>query len=277
MSAWVDFGLYSLQAALLWIMVPAWAARALRPLVTDNIHAPAHRGTGWMRFLQAWGILSVLLLLAYRLDAIPPPLSASALRRHDWEVQLMTSNLMLSLGLAFAAFGLWRFVRWMKDSASVPDEESAEAFPLTRDDFLPRGLQYAVYGLLLAGLLARPLAGLLWPERVGDVWGSLFMSVVVVVLLLFAAAGSVMRAPNHIDRALGPRYRWLEVSLCYLLLGNLALLEMASFALELSGQGSRRHVALLVAVFVSATLGGLMLLSLRRWQPPAPVRFETPE
>jgi hypothetical protein len=30
MSAWVDFGLYSLQAVLLWIVVPAWAARALR-------------------------------------------------------------------------------------------------------------------------------------------------------------------------------------------------------------------------------------------------------
>jgi hypothetical protein len=167
----------------------------------------------------------VLLLLAYRLDAIPPPLSASALHKHDWEVQLMTSNLMLALGLLFAAYGLWRFVHWMKESAATPEEDSAETFPLTRDDFLPRGLQYGVYGLLLAGLLARPLAGLIWPERVSDIWGSLFMSIVVVVLLLFAAAGSVMRAPNHLDRALGPRYRWLEVSLCYLLLGNLALLK----------------------------------------------------
>ena len=96
------------------------------------------------------------------------------------------------------------------------------------------------------------------------------MSIVVVVLLLFAAAGSVMRAPNHLDRALGPRYRWLEVSLCYLLLGNLALLEMASFALELSGLGSRRHVALLVAAFVSVTLGGVLLLASLR--PRAPVR-----
>ncbi|MBK9252314.1 MAG: hypothetical protein IPM70_10675 [Proteobacteria bacterium] len=270
MSAWVDFGLYSLQAVLLWIVVPAWAARALRPLVTDNTPATTHRGAGWVRLLQAWGALSVLLLLAYRLDAIPPPLSASALHKHDWEVQLMTSNLMLALGLLFAAYGLWRFVQWMKESAAAPEKDSAESFPLTRDDFLPRGLQYGVYGLLLAGLLARPLAGLIWPERVSDIWGSLFMSIVVVVLLLFAAAGSVMRAPNHLDRALGPRYRWLEVSLCYLLLGNLALLEMASFALELSGLGSRRHVALLVAAFVSVTLGGVLLLASLR--PRAPVR-----
>ena len=179
-------------------------------------------------------------------------------------------NIALALGLLFAAYGLWRFVQWMKESAAAPEEDSAESFPLTRDDFLPRGLQYGVYGLLLAGLLARPLAGLIWPERVSDIWGSLFMSIVVVVLLLFAAAGSVMRAPNHLDRALGPRYRWLEVSLCYLLLGNLALLEMASFALELSGLGSRRHVALLVAAFVSVTLGGVLLRASLR--PRAPVR-----
>ena len=82
----------------------------------------------------------MLLLLAYRLDAIPPPLSASALHKHDWEVQLMTSNLMLALGLLFAAYGLWRFVQWMKESAATPEEDSAETFPLTRDDFLPRGL-----------------------------------------------------------------------------------------------------------------------------------------
>jgi hypothetical protein len=70
---------------------------------------------------------------------------------------------------------------------------------------------------------------------------------------------------------LGRRYRQTGGErLCYLLLGNLALLEMASFALELSGLGSRRHVALLVAAFVSVTLGGVLLLASLR--PRAPVR-----
>jgi hypothetical protein len=267
-SAWVDFGLYALQAALLWIVTPAWGARALRPLVTDRGQATSHRGAGWTGLLQAWGALSLLALLAARLDKIPSPLSAGALNRQDWEILLMTSNLMLALGLLFAGYGLWRFVRWLKDCAGEGDGMLEEAFPLRRDDFLPRRLQYLTYALLLCGFAARPIAALVHPEGAHNSWGSFFMGLVVSLLLFLAAAGSVMRAPNHLDRALGPRYRWLEVSICYLLMGNLALLELAGLALELSGLGSRRHVALLVA-FVSLTLAGLMLLSTRQHRAPA--------
>lgn len=234
MSHWLDFCLYSLQAVMLWIVVPAWGTWFLRPL---------QQRTGmWVKVLRAWGLLSVVALLF----------------ANGWQSLLRISNLMLALGVALAGYGAWTFLRWLKSNEPEPQVE--ETFPLTRDDFLPRGLQYLIYGLLLVALLARPLAGLVW-TGVQDIWGN-FLTVLVVAMLLFlSAAGSVMRAPNQLDRALGPRYRQMEVRICYLLMGSLALLQIASLSLELTGLASRRNGALLVSAFVSLTLAGFMLLS----------------
>jgi hypothetical protein len=263
MSEWVDFGLYSLQAVLLWIALPARGARLLRPLDAEGGATPRRPGDAWIKGLHAWGILSVLVLLAYRLDKIPPPLSAASLHRTGFEALLMTSNLLLALGLLFSAIGVWRFVQWLKENSATPETLVEDAFPPTRDELLPRKLQYLAYALVLCALAARPIAGFIRPDRVRDIWGNLLTGLVLALLLFFAAAGSLMRAPNHLDRMLGDRWRRLEVGICYLLMGNLALLELTGLSLELSMLVSRRHVALLVAGFVSITLGGLILLSTR--------------
>jgi len=260
-SAWVDFGLYSLQAALLWMLLPAWAVRVLHPASTGPAHSS--RANGLVRLLQAWGAMTLLALLAYRLGKVPPPLSATSLQRSDEEVLLMTSNLLLAIGLLVAGFGLWRFTRWLRETAPASFESGVQAFPLSRDDFLPRWRHHLAYALLLCALIARPLAGLFGHGDFATIWGNFFMSLVVALLLVFAAAGSAIRSPSLLDQVLGERWRWLEVNLCYLLMTNLALLEIAGLALEIAGQASRRHVALLVSVFISATLASLMLLSLR--------------
>lgn len=260
MSEWVDFGLYALQAVLLWIVLPAWGARFLRPLFTTAGNAGKPRGGIWLNALRAWGMLSVLLLLAYKLNKVPPPLSATSLRATGWEALLKTSNLMLALGMLPAILGARSLWHWLKDIA--PLQQSAEdMLPRTRDEFLPRRLQYLVYTLLLATLIAGPIAGMIWPDRVQGVWGNFFTGLVMALLLFFAAAGSVLRAPNHLDRALGERYRSMEVRACYLLMTCLALLQIAGLALEIAGISSRRHVALLVSAFVSVTLASFMLLA----------------
>lgn len=270
MSEWLDFGLYSLQAVLLWVVLPAWGARLLRPLAAEGGAAPRPAGDGWIKGLRAWGILSVLALLAYRLDKVPPPFSAASLHRTGFEALLMTSNLLLALGLLFAALGIRQFVLWLKQNAAIREERAEEVFPLTRDELLPRGLQYLAYALVLCALLARPVAGFIRPDRVHDIWGNFITGFALALLLFFTAAGSMMRAPNHLDRMLGEHWRRLEVGTCYLLMANLALLEIAGLALELGGLGSRRHVALLVAGFVCLTLASLMLLP--AWQPrPRPI------
>src|SRR5512139_3182912 len=261
MSEWVDFGLYALQAVLLWIALPRWGARFLRPLLDDDSGRMPTRG-GWVKPLQAWGLLSVLVLLAYRLDRVPAPLSAAGLHRSGWEALLMTSNLLLALGLAMAGLGAWSFIRGLKAPIPVGGEQ-AERPMLTRDAFLPRRLQQLVHALLLAALAARPLAGFMRPDLVHAIWGNFVTGLVMALLLFFVTAGSVARAPNHFDRALGGRYRRLEVRIGYLLMANLALLQMAGLALELAGLASRRSSALLVAAFVSVTLGGVMLLPSR--------------
>jgi hypothetical protein len=233
-SDWLDFGLYALQAVMLWIVVPAWGTWFLRPLQL--------RTGVWVKVLRGWGVLSVAALLF----------------ANGWESLLRISYLMLALGVLLAGYGVWTFLRWLK--SNEPELQAEETFPLTRDDFLPRELQYVIYGLLLVALLARPLAGLVWPG-VQDIWGN-FLTVLVVAMLLFlSASGSVMRTPNHLDLALGPRFRQMEVRICYLLMGCLALLQIASLSLELAGLASRRNGALLVSAFVSLTLGGFMLLS----------------
>jgi len=272
MSEWVDFGLYSLQAVLLWIVLPAWGVRLLRPLSTEGSATSRAPGAGWIKGLRAWGILSVLVLLAYRLDKVPPPLSAASLHRTGFEALLMTSNLMLALGLLFAALGIRQLVLWLKQNAALQDDRADEGFPLNRDDLLPRALQYLAYALVLSALVARPVAGFLRPDRVHDIWGNFITGFALALLLFFTAAGSVLRAPNHLDRMLGEHWRRLEVGTCYLLMANLALLELAGLALELWGLGSRRHVALLVAVFVCVTLGCLMLLPRQ-----TPATIEPPE
>jgi len=269
MSEWVDFGLYSLQAVLLWVVLPAWGARLLRPLATEGGATPHQPGDAWIKGLRAWGVLSVLALLAYRLDKVPPPLSAGSLHRTGFEALLMTSNLLLALGLLFAAVGIRQFVLWLKQNAAVREDRAEEVFPLNRADLLPRALQYLAYALVLCALVARPVAGLIRPDRVHDIWGNVVTGFALALLLFFAAAGSVMRAPNHLDRVLGEHWRRLEVGTCYLLMGNLALLEIAGLALELWGLGSRRYVALLVAGFVCVTLGSLMLLPSRGPRPAA--------
>ena len=234
MSDWLDFCLYALQAVMLWIVVPAWGTWFLRPLQLR---------TGlWVKVLRGWGVLSVAALLF----------------ANGWESLLRISYLMLALGVALAGYGVWTFLRWLK--SNEPEAQEEETFALSRDDFLPRELQYLIYGLLLVALLARPVAGLLWPG-VQDIWGNLGTGLVVAMLLFLSASGSVMRAPNHLDRALGPRYRQMEVRICYLLMGCLALLQIASLSLELTGLDSRRNGALLVSAFVSITLGCFMLLS----------------
>lgn len=254
MNEWVDFGLYSLQAVLLWIAMPGWGARFLRPVLAEQSDARAGGG-GWMQALRAWGVLSVLVLLAARL------------RGAGWQSLLIASNAMLGLGILWASVGARSLWRRLKASASLPKQADEQALPLTRDDFLPRRLQHLVHGLLLLALVVRLAAGLIWPERVRDAWGGFLTGLLLALLLFFTAAGSVMRAPNHLDRVLGERYRRMEVRACYLLMALLALLQLAGLGVELAGLDSRRSGALLVTAFVSLMLGSFLLLFPRLRSP----------
>ncbi|MFO1503725.1 MAG: hypothetical protein U1F39_07890 [Steroidobacteraceae bacterium] len=264
MSEWVDFCLYSLQAVLLWIALPRCGSRFLRPAferasATDGAPPGRHAtGGAWMPALQVWGVLSLMALLACRLGRVPPPLSADRLHLVGWEALLKTSNVMLVLGALPSILGARALLRRLK---SLDHAGSGEpALLRSRDDFLPRSTQYLVYALTLASLVAGPAAELAWPLRVQGAWGNSLTGLAMALLLFVAAAGSLMRAPNAMDLALGEDYRRLEIRACYLLMGCLALLQLGGLALELAGASSRRHVALLISTFVSITLAGFALL-----------------
>jgi len=269
MSEWVDFCVYSIQALLLWIALPRWCARFTRPALLGRnpewVAANGHtvelleRGGWWMKAIHGWGIVSVLALLACRLDRLPLP-PATRLHTPPWERLMTTNNLLMAFGLLLFGYGVWSFLRWMKRDVPLTELRHATLVPRTSDDFLPRWLQYLIYGLMLAGLIARPVLGYIQPGRLQNVWGNFFIGLIMAALLFLMQVGSVVRPPNHIDRLLGPRYRRMEVRICFALMAYLAILGMAGMYLEMSGFDTRRYGALLVAGFVCITLASCMRL-----------------
>jgi hypothetical protein len=250
---------------LLWMILPSWGSRFLRPVLQPP-NTPLRRSP-WIPALQIWGVLTVLALLAYRLEKVPPPLAASSLRTTGWEALLMTSNLLLAIGLLVAGIGAWSFARSLR-SRPLLEQPAESMFPLTRDDCLARNLQYLTYALALVALIARPIAGWIQPERVHDIWGNFFAGLVMTILLIVIAAGSTLRPANQIDRALGEGYRRMEVRVCYLLMVCLSLMQLAGLVLELCGFSSRRIAALLVTTFVCITMASIMLLAAKERTPP---------
>jgi hypothetical protein len=269
MSEWVDFCIYSVQALLLWIAMPRWGSRFTRPMLADRnpewaaaneyTIAQLEHGGWWKKAMQGWAIVSVLVLMACRIDRLPMP---AVTRRHtpSWEVLMTTSNLMMMVGFLLFGYGVWSFLRWLKRNVPMTERRNATLVPRTTDDFVPRWLQYLIYGAMLAGLAARPVADAIWPDRLRNVWGTFGTGLAMSVLLFLVAVGSVVRPPNHIDRALGPRYRRTEVRICFALMAYLTILGMVGLYLELAGFNTRRYGALLVASFVCITLVSCMRL-----------------
>ena len=287
MSEWVDLCVYTIQALLLWIAMPRWLARFTRPSVVDRNPEWAaanedtilllERGGWWRKAIQAWGILSVLVLLACRVDRLPLSLVT---RQHTagWEVLMTTSNLLLLVGFVLFGYGIFLFMRWLKSNVPLSERRQATLVPRTVDHYIPRRAQYLIYGLVLAGLAARPLVNLLWPGHLHNVWGSFFTGLTMSVVLYFVAVGSVLRPENHMDRVLGSRYRRMEVRLCFTLMAYLTALGWLSLYLEISDINTRRYGSLMVAVFVCVTLVSCMRLPTQPGkQPPADMQDDEAE
>lgn len=285
MSEWVDFCVYTVQALLLWIAVPRWLARFTRPSVIDRNPAWAaaneptilllENGGWWRKAIQTWGILSVLVLLACRIKRMPLP-TAMSQRTPGWEILMTTSNLLLTAGFVLFGYGIFLFMRWLKNNVPLSERRHATLVPRTMDHFMSRRMQHVIYGAVLLGLAARPIADLFWPGRLHNVWGGFFIGLTMSVVLFFVAAGSVLRPENHMDRVLGSRYRRMEVRLCFALMAYLTALGFVSLYLEMSGINTRRYGSLMVATFVCVTLVSCMRLPTRPGKRP-PVDLQDDE
>jgi hypothetical protein len=270
MNEWIDCIVFSLQAAAMWIALPRWCARFTRPMLMDRnpewalanpgTVAMLEHGGWWMKTIRAWGLLTILVLVAFRLGLQPPALSPQALRTPLWEVLMTVGNLMTAVGLLLFGYGVVAYFRWQKQHVPLTERRQATLAPRSTDDYLPRWMQYLVYALMLVSLLARPVASFFQPGRIVDVWGNFFMGVVLMLLLFFVGMGSVMRAPNHMDRTIGPAYRRMEVRVCFGLMALMALLGLVNLAVELSVADPKRYGSVVISLFVTVTLAGFMLL-----------------
>ena len=264
MNEWVDCFVYAVQAVMLWNVMPRWIARFARPMLMDrnaewvaanpDAIAQLERGNWWTRSIQGWGGFTVLVLLAFRLGIQPSFLTPQAMRTPSWEMLMATSNVMMLGGFLLFGYGVLSFFRWQKREIPLGERRQAPLVPRTTDDYVPRWVQYLVYGLMLANLAAGPVASLFWPERIHNVWGNFAMGLVMSVMLFLVGVGCVVRPYNYMDRVMGPGYRRMEVRLTFGLMLTIVGVGLTSVALEISGVESKRYGALMAALYVSITL-----------------------
>jgi len=270
MNEWFDLIAYSIQAVMLWLVMPRWLERFTRPMLMDrnpdwvaanpDIIEQLERGSWWNRAIRIWGLLSVFMLLMFRLELQPALFAEVVARTPLWEVLMTTSNLMMAGGFLLFGYGVVSFLRWQKREIPLGERRQASLAPRTTDDYVPRWGQYLIYGLMVASLLARPVASLFWPERIPNVWGNFAMGAVMSVLLFLVGVGSVARAPNYMDRVLGPSYRRMEVRVAFGLMLCIVAVGATSLALEISGLDSRRYGSVMIALYVSTALALCMSL-----------------
>lgn len=267
MNEWIDFVVFATQAVMLWIVMPRWGARFTRAMVFDrnpewaaaNPMAVASlvQGGIWMTVIQAWGLVSVTVLLLFRLDLQPSFLSPVALETPGWEVLMTTSNLLMMAGFIMVGFAVVRYLRWLKHHVPLAQRRQASLMPRSLDDFVPRWLQYPVFGLLVISVLARPVVDFLYPGHLANVWGAFITTLLVSPILLFIVIGGVVRPPNIFDRTLGAAYRRREVRFGFGLVLCMAVASLITLYLEYVGVEMRRYGAVLTSAFVTSMLVGM--------------------
>jgi hypothetical protein len=270
MSEWIDFLVYATQALMLYIALPRWGRRFTRPMLTDRnpqwtaanpeIVAQLENGGWWMKAITTWGIITVLVLLAFRLDLQPQVLTPASLDTPSWEVLMSTSNLLLAVGLVIFFYGLVSSYRWVKRLVPLAERRQATLVPRSLDDFVPRWLQLLALVLVVTNILSRPLVEAFYPGHLKSVWGAFAIQIFMSVLAFLCIVGGVARAPNQFDRALGTAYRRLEVHIGFFILVGLAISGIAYAWLEFSGIDTRRYGAVFTSLCVSAAFAGFILL-----------------
>ena len=132
MSEWIDFGLYTVQVVLLWVLLPRKGAQFTAAMIVDrDADWPAkHPGVMQSLLRSRWVLntfyvyaaLSIAVLSALRLGVQVPVFSRAA-DAPSWEVLKDAHGTLMILGMImyFASFAAW--TRWL--SVHVPSRRGA--------------------------------------------------------------------------------------------------------------------------------------------------------
>ena len=221
MTEWVDFSVYAALNVALWFVLPAWSSQFTALYVTDRnpewvVSHPdvATRllRRGWFHWiLGGWGVLCLAALLALQVGALPPALATRLASQPAWEALKDLNSMLLLPGLLLFFVPALLFQRWLHRTVPLADRRTATLDRRSLDDFVPRWFQlmtYASVGIVLIAWLAVGAAG--WYSTPIFWTRFAFLAALTPAFAFFVRLG-VNRAPNSLDRVLGPRFRAGEV------------------------------------------------------------------
>jgi hypothetical protein len=276
MTDWIDFAVYFLLVASLWIVYPTAQARLTLGMIADrnpgwfaaNRDIAARIAASRWRLWVCYGLGTLCLgvLTAYQLGLWALPLAPGALPPPGWIVlwNLAMAALLAALifGGAMAIHGYVRLVRLVPLAA----QRRATLAPRRIDDFVPRPIRLAVHALVLATLAAWLMAGLLGTHSSPLFWPRLVIMFVLAGIFWGTSQYSVNRRPNFCDSLFGPGYRRWEVRLIFstqLTLPTVGALRLYEEAFGLQLFDMSRAVQLGLSLFIGAWLLGLSWIALR--------------
>jgi hypothetical protein len=219
MSTWIDFFVYAALTVVFWGCIPAWS-RFTIPVIADRnpdwllSHPEVERrltARRWFRdSCRAWTVLSLVALLAVQTGVWSSSLLAGVPR---WEALKDLNSALFIIGLLFVAGCFLWFERWLR--ATVPRATRRQATLARRsfDDYVPRPVQLAVYGIVVLHLAVWLLVGVTGRYTTAGFWGMLAFQYAVAGVLLLMAVTSVRRKPSAVDYVFGSGYRRTEVRL----------------------------------------------------------------
>ncbi|HEX5107910.1 MAG TPA: hypothetical protein VFV95_05670 [Vicinamibacterales bacterium] len=221
MTEWVDFSVYAALNVALWFVLPAWSSQFTALYVADrnrewiDSHPEVAKrllARGWFHWVLAvWGALCLAALLALQVGALPPALATVPANEPAWWALKELNSVLLLPGLLLFFVPALLFQRWLQRTVPLADRRTATLARRSLDDFVPRRVQLAVYVLVGIVVIAWVLVGVMQLYSSAIFWGRFALLVAMTPTFAFFVRLGVNRAPNSLDRVLGPRFRVGEI------------------------------------------------------------------
>jgi hypothetical protein len=267
MSEWIDFVIYAAQAIVLWIYMPRWSARMALPMMRDrnaawvDAHPDALAGVApgawFLNACYAWGVVTVLALLATRLGLQPPILLPRLAGAAGWKLLMTTNNMLLSLGLLGYLGGSAVFLRWLRKTVPQSQLRQATLQPRVIDDYVPRWFRMLVYVAIVAHLATWLCVGAADRFQHPDFWPAFTGIAILTAVMFVLGRASVLRRPTLMDRSSGFDYRRAEIRVAFAIQLVVVGFGVMGLCKLLFGIDLQRAGTLAFAVFVATTLYSL--------------------
>jgi len=221
MTEWIDFAVYAALMLTIWFGIPTTNASLTVSVVADRNPAwlaahpeAAKKLTNSRWFLwscHAMGALSLGALLSVTLGMWSPPFLTPGQGPDRWMVLWNLSTVSGILGVVYFGVCGVLFVRWLHRDVPLAERRHATLERRSINDFVPRGVQLAVYTTVALHLAVWLAVGVLGRYSTPAFWGTLAFQFIISAIFLAFVHAAVGRRPSAADRIFGPGLRGFEV------------------------------------------------------------------